>query len=60
VISAGAMIPRDQATLCFCPFLQQRAMIHGFAKIAIEAIAKIAGKMTRQKRSIVIASRFRF
>jgi hypothetical protein len=48
VISAGAMISRDPATLCFCPFLQQRAMIHGFAKIAIKAIAKIAGKMTRQ------------
>jgi hypothetical protein len=48
VISAGAMISRDQATLCFCLFLQQRAMIHGFAKIAIKAIAKITGKITRQ------------
>jgi hypothetical protein len=48
VYGPGAMILRDQATLCFCPFLQQRAMIHGFAKIAIKAIANIAGKMTRQ------------
>jgi hypothetical protein len=48
VISADAKISRDQTTLCFRSFLEQLAPIHGFAKIATEAITKITGKMVRQ------------